>query len=703
MGSLYNGPGTGLITVGGSDSYNFNSGYADPFIEARDFLTGGGIWTGGLTGFVEDRIDQAMDIVDSTLIEAMQTIDALKNAHFDPPTYLAPILTPLDYDFDVGIEIPPIHGFDLGTIPDYNPGSQPTFDGDTSITVPPIPDFTPTYTDFYIPPPPPFEKPPDIGPVPEVPDPGFVQPPIFVDPELPTFHTIVIPDAPDIQIPDFFVEYPDFDFQDPPTGIQWTEPSYTPEIIDEVMDQIRIFLAGGTGIRPDIQELMFNKAGEREDQISVQAIEEVLNDYAGRGYTLPPGLMQKRVSAIRFDRNLKKQGISRDILIKTMEAEIENLRFAVTAGIQAEELFVRIFLAAVERAFLVARLAVEFALQLYGYQIEAFRAKQEEARTRAIVFEAQVRAALAQVEIYKAIISAELAKVEIDKAKVDLYTAQINAMRVYVEKYKAQIEAENLILEGAAIRVRAFGETVNVYVAQIQAEKVRFDAYDSQVKGELGKAQITEAEARAYVAEVQGISTGVSAKARAIEANVAAFVGEVQGYTAFSEAQRDKAQVLLAGIQARLGGFQADTARYVADMGRAEALGRLELVAWNSGNEQQLAYYRTQLALYDIELKIAAEQARIALAGLEAAGGLSTTIVGGALAAMHVGATISGSGSLAGSGNRSDSYSTAKAITQREQINNSVSQEIAFLVKSEADDYGDVAGEPPWGATGNLT
>jgi hypothetical protein len=535
--------------------------------------------------------------------------------------------------------------------------------------------------------------------VPEVPDPEFPPAPVFVDPELPQFHVLLLPDQPIIDLPVFEGEFPDFNFQDPPTGIQWTEPAYEPEILDETLTQIRIFLAGGTGIRPEIQELMFNKAGEREDQIVIQAVQEVVNDYAGRGYTLPPGLMQKQVNAIRVDRGMKKQGISRDILIKTMEAEIENLRFAVTAGNQAEELYIRIFLSAVERAFTVARLAVEFALQLYGLKIEVFRAKQEEVRTRAIVYEAQIRGELVKVEIYKAIISGELAKVEIDKAKVDLYTAQIVAMRTYVEKYQAEIEAENLKLQAVAIRIQAFSETVNVYTAQINAEKIRFDAYDSQVKGELGKAQITESESRAYVGEVQGIVAGVTAEARAVEANVSAFVGEIQGYKAFSDAQRDQAQVQLAGIQARLAGYQADTGRYVADMGRAEALGRLELAAWDSGNDQRIQYYRTEIAKYDVELKIAAEQARIGLSALETAGGLSTTIVGGALAAMHVGASLTGQGGVSASGNLSDSYQTSKSISQNEQLRDAIIQDISFQIRSDADGYGPVSDEPPWATT----
>lgn len=692
MGSL--GGAKGLVTVGGSFS-NQAYPYGDPFLIAKDYLTNPQT---GVQQFVYSRIAEAQLMADEAVAETYRIIKELEKVNWVPPVHLAPQPPLLDYDFDVAIEIPPITGFDLGTIPDYSPGDQPKFTGDTSVTVPPIPKFDPTFTDFYIPPPDPFEKPPDVGPVPPVPDPDYPPEPILSDPDLPIFHPISLPDDPVIVIPDFDPIFPVFDFQDPPVGIQWTEPEYTPEILDEVLAQIRIFLAGGTGIRPDIQELMFNKAGEREDQISVQAIQEVENDYAGRGYTLPPGLMQKRVDAIRFDRGMKKQGISRDILIKTMEAEIENLRFAVTSGIEAEGLYVQIFLAAVERAFMVARLGVELSLQLYGLQIEMYRALQEQVKTQAMVFEAQVRAQLAIVEIYKAQIDGELAKVEIDKAQVDLYNGQIEGMKTWVEMYQAQIQAENLKLEAAELRIRAFAETVNVYVAQIEGEKVRFDAYDSQVKGELGKAQITESESRAYVGEVQAIGIGVSAKARAVEANVSAFVGEVQGYTAYSNAQRDQAQVQLAGIQARLSGFQADTARYVADMGRAEMLGRLELVAWDSGNQQRLEYWKTQISKYNVELQISADQARIALGALQSSGGLATTIVGGAFASMHVGATLSGSGGITSSGNRSDQYQTSTSIAGVERLSDDVSQDISFSITSDADAYGSVPGSPPWGA-----
>jgi hypothetical protein len=688
-------------TVGGGYYGPGEEGSVNPFLNASAYLHGNILPAGGISGFVREMIGDAAEIVEVTKAEADKTIKALANSQLIIPSDLAPPLPELlfDFDYDQIDFFPDIP--DFGEVPNYSLGPAPKYTGDTSITVPNIPPFNPSFTSYNIEDPPPYIDPDPLGPVPTVPTPvfpPFTKPP---DPKLPIFSVITLPEDPEIVIPPFEAEYPEFNFQPPNTAIEWTEPQYTPEIIDDVILQIEKFLAGGTSIRPDVQEAMNALAGEREDRIATQAVQEVVDAYAARGFTLPPGLMQKRVDAIRFDRDMKKQGISRDILIKTMDVEIENLRFAVTAGIQAEELYVRIFLAATERAFFVARYAVEYALQLHALLIEVFRVRMEEVKTKAIVYRAQVDAALAQVEIFKALIEAELAKVQIDQAKVDLYVAQIEAIKTYVEIHALEVRTEAVKLEAVKIEVEAFSETVDVYTAQINANKVRFDAYDSQVRGELGKANIVEAESRGYAAQVQGIATGVSAEARALEAGVSAFGAEIQAFIAETTAERDKAQVQLAGIQANVAGYEAATQRYVADSNRYEALARIELAAWNAGLENQLGYYRALLGRYEIDGRLLAEQARIALGGLEAAGGMETTIIGGALAAMHVGATISGSGGVTSSGSLTESYSSSRSSNDSTEANESIMQGIDFRIGVEGDPYGPTPGSPPWGAVGS--
>jgi len=685
---------TGFVTVG----QDFSGPTANPFENAASYL--GISSSDNITKFVKDQIDFAESIVNESTTRAYTSIEALDDVQLLIPDTIVPVLDPLDFGFTFEFTTVPLDPTVFGIVPDYTLGPAPVFTGDTSINVPSIPNFTPSFTNFSVPPAPVLTLPPDPGNAPAVVPPVFPAAPILTDPVLPGFSQIVLPAAPNITIPTFSGVFPVFDGVAPDVAFNWNEPTFTETILDQTIAQIETFLAGGTGIKVNIQDLMFNQAVEREDRIAVQAIQEVTDDYAARGFTLPPGLLQKRINAVRSDRDLKKQGISREILIKTMDVEIENLRFAVEQGNIAEGLYVQMFLASVERTFLAQRLSIEFSIQLYQILVDIFRAKQEEVRTRANVYEVEVRAALTQIEIFKAQVDAELAKVQVDLAKVELYKAQIEGLKTFVEKYEAEVRAESAKLEAQRIQVLAFGETVNAYATRVGAEKIRFDGYESRVRGELGKAQILESEARAYASEVQGVESNVTAQARAIEGEVGAFTAGVQAYVAESTSFRDRANVQLEGIRAGVAGYQADTQRYVADINRQEAIGRINLAAWNAGLETQLGYYRTQLGKYDIDARLLSEQARLALGGLEAAGGLATTIVGGALAAMHVGATVSGSGSVSASGTLSDSYQTSKSISDSVNVSEDIAQSIRYNINADGG-TDTVANAPPW-VTGNT-
>jgi len=683
---------TGLVGVTAPYYGDFNSP-GDPFLNAAAYLGVGG--SENITSFVQGQIDFAEGIVDESKALAFDAISALKGIQLLIPDHIIPILPAPNLDFTYDPDYDPVNPPSFGSVDNWTLGGPPDYEGDRTITVPKIPDFDPSYTSLYIPPAPPYVPPKEPGDPPEVGDPEFPPAPPDVPIPVPGFSQINLPPTPDITIPDFVPEFPEFDLPPPPVAFDWTEPVYTREIIDSILAQIETFLAGGTGIRPDVQEALFNRASEREDRIAVQSIQEVTDEYAARGYTLPPGLLSKRIAAIRLDRDLKKQGISREILIKAMDVEIENLRFAVTAGIQAEELFVRLFLAAAERSFLAVRLAVEYSLQLYSYLVEVFKVRQEEVKTRAMVYEAQVRAALGQIEIYKAQIEGELAKVQIDQAKVDLYKGRIEAEKVKVEKYEAQIRAEATKLEAARIQIQGYAALVDVYVAQVNAQKLKFDAYDSRIRGELGKASIVESEARAYAAEIQGIGTGVNAEARSVEAQTGIYAAEIQAYVAESESLSRKGQIQLGRIQAQLAGYQAYTQRYNSATAREEAQSRLELAAWDSVTRNQLGYYQTQIAKYELDARLLTEQARIALGAASEEGGLASTIIGGALAAMHVGASISGSGSISANGTRSDAFQTSKSISDSVNVSNDTRQTINYNI--DADGGTDsIAQSPPW-------
>lgn len=650
-----------FATVGGS------SGSLNPFENAREhaFLT---------QDFVFDQFGYIKsNILDSSLSTTNSAIDALGAFDFTLPDQ--PILAPdVDWNVDVDFNLPPVNASNFGKISDFFVGSPPSLDNLPSISVPNIPDFNPSVTSLNIPDAPAPTNIPAPGDAPSAPILEFPDAPDITLPDRPLLQQLVLPPSPDPTIPTFDpAEFPDLPTMNIDTYISWSEPTYEPEIWEDVKAQLQRFFAGGSGIRPEIEEQMLNRGKDREDRLATQAEMQATEEVAARGYTAIPGTLLKRIDKIREDALVKKQGLNREVVIKAMEEELTNVRLAVQQGIVAEQLFVQIHLAAVERLFLIARLHVEWEIQKYNLLVEVYKAKLTENQIRAQIFEVQVRAALAEIEVFKALVDAELAKAEINKALVEAYRAEIQARESLVNIYEAEVRAVGVRAQVFATEIQAYRGEVEAFAARVDADKTRFDAYESRVRGELGKANIIEAEARAYQAVVSGVEVGVRAESAALDGTVRAFQAEVDAYSAGLQAQVGKNQAELAALQANVAGYQADTQRFVASARVEEAKAQVELSAWEAQTRLGIAYFDAQIRQFDQQLQKIIAQKNLLLDALKAAGQLSSTISAGALAALHAGATVSGSGSLNAAGSDSVSTSFADSMSKSCSTSNSAS------------------------------
>ena len=630
-------------------------------------------YTGITQEFVLDRIKDINSIFNANESSLNSIVGKLTDFNFEIPVALfPPQQVVLDFTYEpsaVGIAPPSI--IDFGSVTPYGDIEPPPSGGIEPITVPGIPGFNPSYTSLAIPPPPGAIAVPDPGVAPPAPIVLFPPRPPVTLPSDVQLANIVIPIFPGIDMPEFDATFPEFGGAPPNTGLTWSEPGYSAGIIEDSIAQIRVFLAGGSGINPAVENALMDRGRDREDRLVTQQEQQAIEEWATRGYTAPPGLLVQRIDAIRDEGLIKKLGLNRDIVIKVHQDEIENLRFAVQQGIAAEQLYVQLHLAAAQRLFEAQRLAVQWSVDLYNSFVTLFTARMQEVQIRAQVYETQVRAAISNIEVFKAQIDGEIAKGEINKSIVEVYKAQIAAQEFLVRVYESEVRATGVRVQVYGEEVNAYRATVEAYAAKVGAEKVRFDAYEAQVRGELGKASIVESEARAYQAEVQGIGVGVQAQAEAVRAQVAELTANVQVYEAQIREQIARAQVDGQIVDSRVKGFEADTRRYAADIGLEESRSRTRVAAWEAGLRNSIEYYRTQIQQYEVDLRNIVKEVEMALASTTAAGQLSSTIAGGALAAMNVGASLNSGSTTSASGaeNIGWTYGTTKTCNSGVTVN----------------------------------
>lgn len=90
---------------------------------------------------------------------------------------------------------------------------------------------------------------------------------------------------------------------------------------------------GGSGINASIEAQIWARDRDRIQQEYAATERETIGTFAARGFPMPPGAAMAVVQRARADAAAKTSAASRDLAIKQMELEIENVRFAVDKAI----------------------------------------------------------------------------------------------------------------------------------------------------------------------------------------------------------------------------------------------------------------------------------------------------------------------------------------------------------------------------------
>ncbi|KSJ98315.1 hypothetical protein APA24_21575 [Pseudomonas aeruginosa] len=496
---------------------------------------------------------------------------------------------------------------------------------------------------------------PDIDTTVEIPDaPQIAMPdmealeqirlPEFVFPELPTFDATP-PDASGITVPNVF--------------INWLEPVYQSEVLDELQAKIKELMAGGTGLPAPIEQALFARARERDSGETTRAVQEAVDTWAARNFSMPPGMLARQVDVVREQGRLKAAELNRDILVQAATWEIENLRFAVQQGLALEQLTENMHQNMAQRLFEVARFHAESQINVFNAQISLFNAQNAAFETLAQVYRTKLDAAISKLTAYKTAVEGQVALGQINQQRVEVFKAKLDAVQSSVEVYKALMQGASVRAETIKNQFDAYRADVQAYAEQIGAEKVKFDAYEARVKGESAKADVLDAQARAYASTIQGLANkadvkvkGAQIKMEAARTKVSKFLADVDAYKAALQANLSEVQYNTSVFQAQVEAWRAAASANVAD---AEMQSRFA----DMNSRTNIAYAEMQISEYTAKMQNAVQQAQIALEAAKALGQYTAQLAAGALSAAHVSASISGSGSASSSESKSESTSTS--------------------------------------------
>ena len=171
-------------------------------------------------------------------------------------------------------------------------------------------------------------------PAPVVEDVPVPPAPVLDYPEVPVLREIVLPPVPVLDLPVFTATPPPVTFDPPPNVIDdsWNEP-YVPVLAEDLQAVIEDMLQGSVGIPQAVWDQIWDTAAHKADQAGQREVEQAAEEWASRGFELPPGVVNLRIAEARQNAaNINAEQVRAQV-IEQSRTELENLRVAIAQGI----------------------------------------------------------------------------------------------------------------------------------------------------------------------------------------------------------------------------------------------------------------------------------------------------------------------------------------------------------------------------------
>ena len=525
-----------------------------------------------------------------------------------------------------------------------DPGTVPTVTDITPTESTTIPVFNEPPPEINIPPSPTFDltgiekpvKPPvtDI-PVPDTP----------VD-ELPT---LTFPDQPNLddlpQFPgDITLGFPQFsrtaptsDLLTPTNTFNWSEGEVNKPLLDEVRTKLTGDLRnGGYGIEAVDEDALYERARDREIQAGLEEENAVLDTFAGRGFTFPPGALAAAQAKARRATQMRLGEANRDIVINRADLFRKNREFAINQSVVTDDTVLKHEGFRLERALNAERFSAQLAIEIFNASVNRFTAQRAAFETYVAGYTAQVQGELAKLQEFDSKVRAASAKIELKQAEVQLYNTIVSAVQTFVQIHRAEVDVAVAKVSIERNKMELFRAEVQAYITEIQAHTEEFNAFEAAVRGEASKVALFGSQVDAFRTEVQAADIDSTIKNRVTATDIAKKQLELQGHSQEVETFRAKLSSEVARIEAELREYAGDTDVYTALM---NAYGKLvEMTVAESTGKMQRDALVVQLQQANKELAIKhtdyQNDANIAASGL--GGEMVSNIVQGMATTLNV-------------------------------------------------------------------
>ena len=437
----------------------------------------------------------------------------------------------------------------------------------------------------------------------------FPDAPDLLIPTMPTFAEREVPNAPEVNLPDFTGIMPDgpSDLADPSGKLsgaedkfnaysdklsslatQWVtaqSPAHFAQLA-KMEAKLDAYLNGGTGIQEEVETAIINRAREQQSRNAEATKQAAYDEAASRGFTLPNGALMSAVARARQDAANNAHKAITDLAVAQMEMEQKNLQFAISTSASLRTLMVNAAIswagqlnALRDQAFEFVKTEVSTAIEIHNAAIRIYSARVDAYRTASSVYDTQSKVARYKIDVFRAQIEALKTQTDADQSKVSLYNAQIASLSAISSLYQSRVDAAKGRASLEKIKLEIYQAETQAFSSQVQAKNAEWSAYTAQLAGD-------EAKLRKYNAELQSYNYELDAYQKQIAAKIA----EADAVAKENQTTTDRYQAMV----------QAYTATVDAESKRA--------MAENENNRQILTAFNAEISAFKMQTELALAQ-----------------------------------------------------------------------------------------------
>ncbi len=391
--------------------------------------------------------------------------------------------------------------------------------------------------------------------------------PALVIPTSLTVGGFTIPAVPSISNPNWDITIPSIDIDLPETTFAYVEPVYTSALKNAITASLLSGVEnGGTGLGGTVETAIWNRDIERLSQQKADDIEEVLNFWSARGFTMPYGMVQKAVEVVQDKFTQNRAESSRNISVEQAKLAMEMTQFFLSTGLSLEQIELNHANNVANRALEAEKAVVQFSIDLFNSKASKFNLELARYQAQSTEIEGRIKIQALILDQYRAELSSVEIQDKVDRTAIENYRAILSSHDASVRLYEAEIGAKIAEMNIEAKKIDIFKSEIDAYVAQISAQKSEYDLYLARIEGETSKIQLHKTEVEAYSERVKAVKISNDTVIAKIQSDIAIEDMNLRAHLANVDIYKTKSDLAVREIGNEADLYRTEGSIYSADL-----------------------------------------------------------------------------------------------------------------------------------------